>query len=123
MSKVIEFDIRNFTKARQLGITQFPYMEYDKIGNVLYCEDSSGFWFKRAYSDDYNHQTYYENSHGTWVKYQYDEYYNVIYHENSEGIWHKYQYDSYGRLIEYINHNYDWWNEEVMNIENPYRDD
>ena len=30
------------TKARELGITKFPYVERDENGNLIYCEYSSG---------------------------------------------------------------------------------
>ena len=34
------------TKAKALGITKFPYIEYDSKGEVSYYEDSTGYWDK-----------------------------------------------------------------------------
>jgi len=52
------------TKARQLGITKFPYREYD--GN--------------------NNQTYWEGHNGTWWKWRCDTKGDEIYHEDSDGL-------------------------------------
>ena len=66
------------TKARALGITIFPYIEYDSNGNLIYWEESDGYWVKR----------------------EYDSKRNQIYHEDSDGYWEKTNFDSNGR------HNY-----------------
>ena len=49
------------TKAQELNITEFPYVEYDKNGNETYFEDSVGFYSKRKYNDKGN-ETYFEQS-------------------------------------------------------------
>ena len=46
---------------------------------------------------------YYENSNGYWIKYEYDNQGNLIYYENSDGFWEKYEYDNQGNLIYYEN--------------------
>ncbi|GAG48775.1 unnamed protein product, partial [marine sediment metagenome] len=61
--------------------------EYDENGNLIYHENSLGFWEKIEY-DKNNNKIYYENSNGFWKKYKYDENNNEIYYENSNGnIW------------------------------------
>jgi hypothetical protein len=56
----------------------------DKNGNLIYYEDSTGFWTKREY-DSQSNQIYFENSKGFWAKREYDSQSNQIYFENSEG--------------------------------------
>ena len=52
------------TIAQQLNVTDFPFRIKDKQGNVLY----------------------FENSEGYWGKYEYDSDGNVIYCEDSDGV-------------------------------------
>jgi len=61
-----ETDVKK-TKARRLGITEFPYREYDSNNNVTYWEDSDGFWYKLEY-DSNGKENYVENSIGEWRK-------------------------------------------------------
>lgn len=72
------------TKAQQLGITEFPYQEFDANGNRTYYEDSSRYWSKREFDSNGN-LTYYEDSYGDWEKSEYDLNGNQIYFENSDG--------------------------------------
>lgn len=72
------------TKAQELGITEFPYREYDSNWNLTYYEEANGYWSKREYDDNEN-QTYYENSDEYWQKTEYDSNGNEIYWEDSEG--------------------------------------
>lgn len=65
------------TIAQQLNVKDFPFIIEDKDGNVIYWENSSGFWRKREY-----------DSNG-----------KPIYKENSDGFWERYEYDSNGKLI------------------------
>ena len=44
--------MENKTKARELGITKFPYREYNNRGNLLYIENENGYWEKRKYNGD-----------------------------------------------------------------------
>ena len=74
------------TKAQELGITEFPYVEFDDNGKLVYFEDSNGYWEKREY-DQNDIQIYYEDSSGYWVKYEYDHSGNTIYSESSDGDW------------------------------------
>ena len=57
---------------------------YDTDGNLIYYENSDGYWVKREYNAQGN-QIYYENSNGYWSKSEYDANGNVIYYENSDG--------------------------------------
>jgi len=51
------------TKARELGITKFPYRECNDKGIVIYYEDEEGYWFKKQY-DDNDNQIYFESYTG-----------------------------------------------------------
>ena len=51
------------TKAQQLGITKFPYIEKDKNGNMTYFEYSYGWWYKYEY-DESDNRTYLESADG-----------------------------------------------------------
>ena len=72
---------------------------YDKQGNIIYREDSRGFWGIFEY-DQYDNEIYREYSDGYWEKYQYDTNgQNEIYREDSTGNWYKWEYDANGNLI------------------------
>ena len=77
------------TKARELGITKFPYEEYDKNGNLMYIEWDDGTWVKREF-DDKGNITYRECNDGHWRKTEYDKYDNKTYLEWHDG--HKIYY-------------------------------
>ena len=57
---------------------------YNKNGNGIYYEDSSGYWVKYEYDKNGN-EIYYENSNGYWAKSEYDKNGNKIYYEDSDG--------------------------------------
>ena len=59
------------TIAEQLNIKEFPFVVKDKNGNVIYHENSSGYWSKVEYDSNGN-EIYYENSNGYWSKVEYD---------------------------------------------------
>ena len=44
--------LKEETKARKLGITDFPYIEKDENGNITYREDEYGFFEKFEYFPD-----------------------------------------------------------------------
>lgn len=56
----------------------------NKNDNLIYYENSEGFWSKREY-DSQGNQIYLENSNGFWEKWEWDSQGNVIYFENSNG--------------------------------------
>ena len=72
------------TIAQQLKIKDFPFEIKDDNGNVIYHEESDGFWCKREF-DEKGNEIYYENSDGFWQKKEYDEKGNKIYYEDSYG--------------------------------------
>ena len=72
----------NMTIAQQLKITKFPFTIKDDEGNLIYWENSTGFWEKREYDD--GNEIRYENSNGYWVKREYADG-NEIRYENSNG--------------------------------------
>jgi hypothetical protein len=80
------------TIAKQLNVKDFPFEIKDSKNNLLYCEDSNGYWWKQEF-DENNNKIYYENSYGYWAKREYDENNNEIYFENSDGYWYKREYD------------------------------
>jgi hypothetical protein len=51
------------TISQQLNINEFPFVIKDKNGNVLYAENSNGYWYKRE-RDENGNERYYENSDG-----------------------------------------------------------
>ena len=59
---------------------------YDQNGNVIYRENSDGYWEKWEYDTNGN-ELYSENSDGYWNKREYDTNGNIIYHEDSTGVW------------------------------------
>jgi uncharacterized protein RhaS with RHS repeats len=63
--------IFNITKAQQLGITEFPYYEYNEDGQVVYGEHKDGRWYLYEYDSNQN-QTYIEESNGDWEKFIYN---------------------------------------------------
>lgn len=72
------------TIAQFLKVKTFPFVIKDAQGNLIYCEESDGYWYKSEYDDNGN-LIYYENSNGLWSKHEYDDEGNEIYHENSNG--------------------------------------
>ena len=60
------------------------FVVYDEKGNVIYFEDSNGYWSKRKY-DEKDNVIYFEDSNGYWSKRKYDEKDNEIYFESSNG--------------------------------------
>lgn len=73
------------TIAQQLNIKKFPFEIEDDNGNVIYIEESDGYWYKREY-DSNNNEIYFEDSNGYWVKKEYDSNNNEIYFETSGGL-------------------------------------
>jgi hypothetical protein len=72
------------TIAKQLKIKEFPFEIKDSEGNLIYFENSDGYWFKRKYDSDGN-QIYYEDSDGYSAKYEFDSNGKEIYLEDSDG--------------------------------------
>tara|TARA_R110002012_G_scaffold264361_1_gene447699 strand:- start:241 stop:486 length:246 start_codon:yes stop_codon:yes gene_type:complete len=68
------------TKGRELGITEFPYEEYDKNGYITYHENSWGTWWKVEY-DDKGNKIRIDFSDGEWRKFKYDDNHNETYYE------------------------------------------
>jgi len=88
------------TLKKLLKNQEFPKKLFDKNGNEIYWEYSSGYWIKSEF-DSNNNEIYWENSDGFWVKKEYDSNNNEIYYENSDGLWSKREYDSNNNLIYY----------------------
>tara|TARA_R110002020_G_scaffold181826_1_gene377124 strand:- start:4809 stop:5054 length:246 start_codon:yes stop_codon:yes gene_type:complete len=73
------------TRAQRLGITKFPYFEYDKDGNKTYYENGSGYWSVREH-DGNGMLTYLETSRGDWSGIKYDKQGERVYWENFNGV-------------------------------------
>ena len=54
-------------------------------GNLIYSEDSNGYWKKYEYCSQGN-CCYWEDSNRYWIKYEYDSENNLIYWEDSNGV-------------------------------------
>jgi hypothetical protein len=67
------------TIAQFLKVKDFPFIIKDKNGNVIYYENSNGFWIKREYNSD-GDVIYYENSNVFWIKTEYNSDGDVIYY-------------------------------------------
>ena len=52
------------TIAQQLNVTNFPFEIKNSNDNIIYYENSHGYWYKREYDSKGNH-IYYEDSNGT----------------------------------------------------------
>ena len=55
------------TIAQQLKITKFPFEIKDSSNNLIYFENSNGYWVKSEF-DSNNNQIYCEDSDGYWEK-------------------------------------------------------
>ena len=86
------------TIAQQLNVKDFPFAIRDKNGNLIYWENSNGYWHKIKYDSNGN-VIYWENSNGYWYKKEFDSNGNEIYYEDSDGFWYKREYDSNGNKI------------------------
>jgi YD repeat-containing protein len=101
------------TKAQELGITEFPYKEYDETGALVYEEELDGRWYKWQYDSDGNNVYYesspgyfipnigenFDSSPGYWVRYEYNDMGNRIYQEDRDGRWAKFHYDEAGKCV------------------------
>ena len=72
------------TIAQELKVKDFPFKIKDKKNNIIYLEDSDGYWSKREY-DANNNRIYVEIATGYWWKREFDSNNNQIYYENSNG--------------------------------------
>jgi hypothetical protein len=73
------------TRAQQLGITDFPYKEYDKKGKVTYYERGDGYWWRAEYHTN-GFETLVEFSNGLFLKREFDKKGRQIYLETCTGI-------------------------------------
>ena len=87
----------NQTIAQFLKVKAFPFVIKDDQGNVIYLEDSDGYWYKSKH--DKGNEIYFENSDGFWVKRGYNDQGNEIYYEDSKGYWRKREYNDQGNVI------------------------
>jgi len=67
------------------NVTEFPFVLYDKNGNITYHEDSDEYWYRREYDSNGN-ETYFENSNKLWYRREFDSNSNETYYEDSTGV-------------------------------------
>jgi hypothetical protein len=73
------------TIANLFKVTTFPFVIKDRNGNIIYYEDSTGYWEKSEY-DSRGNEIYRENSTGYWEKREWDTNGKMIYKETSTGV-------------------------------------
>jgi hypothetical protein len=73
-----------FGEPVRLSIGLKHYKIYDSNNNIIYHENSDGYWEKREF-DKNGKLIYSENSNGYWYKREYDERGKLIYSEDSNG--------------------------------------
>ena len=66
-TRKLSFTPIKYPKARAMGITRFPYYEYDSNGEITYWEDSDGDWRKSEYDSNGN-EIYFENNFGKIIR-------------------------------------------------------
>ena len=71
------------TIAQFLKVKTFPFVIKDAQGNLIYCEESDGYWYKSEY--DEGNEIHFENSDGYWNKSEFDDEGDEIYYEDSDG--------------------------------------
>ena len=72
------------TIAQQLNIKSFPFEIYDANSKLIYYENSEGTWYKYEFDANGN-KVYYEDSHGYWSKREYNANGREVYWETSTG--------------------------------------
>ena len=72
------------TIAQFLNITEFPFRIFNEQGNIIYYEESNGYWFIQRY-DKNNSIVYFDNSYGSWFEKKYDDNYHLIFHKKYDG--------------------------------------
>jgi len=83
-TRKLSFTKPNYPKARTMGITEFPYWEYDSNGRLTYYESVDG-QFDSYEFDSKGNETYYENSNGYWFRQEFDSKDRRTYYEDSSG--------------------------------------
>jgi hypothetical protein len=73
------------TKAHKLGITEFPYYEYNEKGKITYFERKDGYWWRAEYNQK-GFETLVEFFDGMFVKREFDNKNRQIYCEISSGV-------------------------------------
>jgi len=110
------------TKAKTMGITEFPYKEFivdDNANELLtYYESSVGNWYMSDYDDNFNYIRF-ENSQGYWRETTFDKANRENSFKNSLGFWWNREFGEGGKLIKYEDNDGNYWTEE-MDIPNPY---
>ena len=80
-------ELTKLSNGKELDI-KYPIELFDKDGNKVYYENSTGYWWKCEYQE--GTAVYYEN--GFWWKDELDKDGNKVYSEGKTGFWEKREY-------------------------------
>ena len=83
-------------KLSMMPTTRGNYNTMKKLSET-YKELGIAFTFPIEIEDKNGNQTYYENSDGSWYRYEYDENGKETYYETSKGYWERFEYDKNGK--------------------------
>lgn len=83
-TRKLSFTPITYPKARAMGITEFPYYEYDSNGYHTYWENSDGEWVVRELTAN-GKEISFKRYDGYWSKGEFDADGNRTYYENSKG--------------------------------------
>jgi hypothetical protein len=111
-------------KAKGLGITEFPYSEYDDKENETYREESDGYWWVREF-DEHNNLTHFESSDGYVANWTYkldtsNDTYIVTTFNDTDGKFINRVYDENDEIIFYEDHKGNWWDKSKVSF--PFED-
>ena len=97
------------TIAEQLKIKEFPFRIKDKQGNLLYREDSNGYWIKTEY-DSEGREIYFENSLGIIIDNRPKP--DTTHSED----WNESAYGSVGKKVYHINSDAETNSDDVITL-------
>jgi hypothetical protein len=86
------------TKAQELGITEFPYKEYDENGVVVYEEQFDGSWVSVKLTP-HGDMIHWENHEGISVNFENGMRKYTVRGIEPNGGWKKFECDTYGNVI------------------------
>ena len=86
------------TRAQELNITEFPYVELNEQGGIIYTEDSDGFWIRVSWHPVHNKVTKTENSRGETHTFDFNDA-GQLTRFSTGRYWKEFQYDSEGNKV------------------------